>query len=444
MTTPTPAALKLTRAKVRLLTTVSPFYGTVIMRLKFIATASIQTAATNGRDFLYNPAFIDSLQDDEVMFVVAHEAGHVANNHPHRMTPKHDAKLANQAMDFVVNGQLAATVEPTTKRPAFQLVKGALVNPAYDGLSWERVYAILDAQRQGGGNGQKPPEQPKPQQSSQKPGQPNAGNAPPSAQQAPGKATTPTPPQSPATQPGNPQAGQSSPGQGTPGAGGQDVQPYPADSPAELAEAEALNTQATFQAAQAARGCGKLPGHIERMIDDMKAPAVDWRNALRQFLTRSRDSHTWKTPRRRALSAGMYLPARSGEQCGPLVVFRDTSGSTAAFWDQFHSELAAIVADVRPRKITIVDINTRVRQVLEFTPDDFPASLPMKGGGGTRFQPAIDWLDEQDEQPAAAVYLTDLEATHPTDAPACPFLWVSTNPRAPSPPFGDRIDLAPQ
>ena len=376
------------------------------MRLQFTARPDIETCATDGKSFFYNPAFVAGLPIEQLVFVVAHEAGHVANNHPHRMKaqPTFDAKIANVAMDYVVNSQILATTTAHGER-AFTPPPDALIDSRFDGLAWENVYRILtDGKNNAPANGQ-----PKPQQQPGQPGQPTSSDP--------------------------------APGTGTPGTGGQDVMPHPADTPAELAEAEAMNTQQTLNAAQAAKGRGNLPGHIQRMIEEMKAPAVDWTAYLRQYFERATDGRTWKRPRRRSLAAGMYSPSKYSTECPPLVIFRDTSGSTDEFQEQFMSECRAIVQDVRPVKITVVDIDAKVRAVREFTPDDFPASLPLAGGGGTRFEPAIQWLDEQDEQPACAVYLTDLDATHPTTPPACPLLWVSTDPRAPSPTIGERIDM---
>lgn len=232
------------------------------------------------------------------------------------------------------------------------------------------------------------------------------------------------------------------PGQSGDGEG--DVYPYPAESPADLQEAEAANIQAVTQAAQAAKAYGQLPGDIARMVESMRKPAVDWTAALRNFLQRSRHESTWKTPRRRALAAGMYLPSRSGEQCPPLAVVIDTSGSiNDATLAAFQSEINAIFADVRPQLVTVIYCDARVKGTEEYTPEDLPLTLHPVGGGGTQFAPAFDWVAENMEPPAALVYLTDLAGPAPTDTPEYPVLWVSTDKRADSMPFGERIDLPP-
>ena len=387
MATQPDAKTRVTRAKIRLLTQSCPFFGMILMSIKFIESDRNTTAWTDGQTLGYAPAHIQTLSDSEIETLLAHEASHIVSNHPFRMKPHHNHQLANVAQDHVVDLNLYATRDKAGKCPFTHNGQWQTPDAQYTGMAWEEVYSKLE--------------------NKQKQDQQNGTKA----------------------------------GAGTPGAG--EVFPYPAASPAELQEAEAANIQAITQAAQAAEKYGNLPADVAQLIKDLRKPVVHWAEQLRQFMTRSNNEFTWKTPRRRALAAGMYLPAKTGTKCPPLVVVRDTSGSTTAFAPQFTAEIAAIHADMKPDRLVILDVDSRVAHVHDFEPfDTVPGNLKMYGGGGTRFAPAFAWVDaNMDEPPAALVYLTDLDGPDPVDVPPYPVLWVSTDKRALSLSFGERIDM---
>ena len=53
-----------------------PFIGNVALNMPFVKDYTCRTAWTNGKRIGYNPHFIDSLNDEERKFVVAHECLH--------------------------------------------------------------------------------------------------------------------------------------------------------------------------------------------------------------------------------------------------------------------------------------------------------------------------------------------------------------------------------
>jgi predicted metal-dependent peptidase len=76
--------------------------------------------------------------------------------------------------------------------------------------------------------------------------------------------------------------------------------------------------------------------------------------------------------------------------------------------------------------MTILHVDTEVAHVDEVSPDDEFPKTPVKGGGGTAFSPAFDYINEHHPDVEAAVYLTDLESHDFGDQPPYPVLWVST------------------
>lgn len=79
-----------------------PLLGATMSKLKFVASNSVGTAATDGNVVYYAPKFFDTLTDRQKDFVVAHEILHVAFNHMLRSKDK-NPRLWNIATDAVIN-----------------------------------------------------------------------------------------------------------------------------------------------------------------------------------------------------------------------------------------------------------------------------------------------------------------------------------------------------
>ncbi|HSD55142.1 MAG TPA: VWA-like domain-containing protein [Burkholderiales bacterium] len=65
-----------------------------------------------------------------------------------------------------------------------------------------------------------------------------------------------------------------------------------------------------------------------------------------------------------------------------------------------------------------------------------PAGL---GGGGTRFTPVFEWVEEQGARPDALLYFTDALGEFPPAPPGYPVLWLVKG-NAPV-PWGERVRL---
>lgn len=143
--TPTPltpqrkAKIELRLAKARTsLVLEHPFVGSIALNMPNIIDQSIPTAATNGKCIKYNPDFVDTLSDEELKFLVAHECFHPMLEHPFRRRER-DPRKWNQAGDYVINQLLSD--EHIGKMP-----QGGLLNKSiYDagGGSTDGIYDIL-------------------------------------------------------------------------------------------------------------------------------------------------------------------------------------------------------------------------------------------------------------------------------------------------------------
>lgn len=351
----------------------APFFGALALRLAMEPDSSIPTACTDGRRIKYNPAFIDGLDDAQVKGLLAHEVLHCTNGHPWRMG-KRDHKKWNTAADLAINPLLT---EAKFTLPA----DGLECPPEWIGLSAEAIYNRLpDGNQDGNENGN---------------GQPGNGNNQP--------------------QPGD-----------QPGPG--EVEAPGADDADQAGEIEAEWKAAAIQAAKAAAAMGKLPGSLARMVEEIKRPRVNWRAELRRFVQQTaRNDYAWRRPAARYMHAGLYLPGLQSETMPPLVVCVDTSGSIDAnTLSAFGAEIQSIMDETRPEALHVVCCDSRINKTEQHEPGDL-IQLSAVGGGGTDFRPPFAWVDSEGIQPAALIYLTDLEGPAPAEAPDYPVLWACTN-----------------
>lgn len=380
----TSAAKKMTKARSDLILG-HPFFGTLALRLKMVEDPSIETATCDGSTLSYNPKFVDGLPLTKVKGLIAHEVMHPAFLH-HTRRGNRDPKKWNAACDYAIN-----TILSNAK---FDLPNGGYTNPAYAGMTAEHIYTLL-------------------------PDNPNDGNG--------------------GSNPGG--TGGNDPG----GDGGVKDSPNSQNggsSQSQQNHEEAEWKVAVAQAAHVAKQSGKLPGDIERMLEELFEPQLPWRDVLRRFMTeKCNDDFSWARGNRRFLAAGLYLPSRqSDDAMGEVVVVIDTSGSIGEKeLSEFGSEIKGIVDEVRPSMVRVMYCDARVAHVDEFTPND-DLEFAAHGGGGTDFRPPFNWLAERQITPRALVYLTDGYGPFPEIEPEFPVLWVINNHKI-TPPHGEHLIL---
>lgn len=115
----------------------APFFGTLAMFARFVASETIPTLATDGRDIFFNPEFLRTLSSQERDGALLHELLHAALLHPLRMRER-QPQLWNIAADIVVNG--------TLWQQGFVLPLGGLRDEQLEHLSVEEAYELLQLQ----------------------------------------------------------------------------------------------------------------------------------------------------------------------------------------------------------------------------------------------------------------------------------------------------------
>jgi predicted metal-dependent peptidase len=403
-----------------------PFFGALALRLKVVEDPSCKTFWTDSVSIGYNPAYLAGLNDLETRGVLAHEVLHVANGHCWRQGDR-DPDLWNDACDHAIN--------PIIVDAGMLLPKGALMDVRFRGKSAEEIYGILvhekrqkqKQQQQGKGqqDGGKPGGQ-----SDQQPGDPTGGSSPP---QSANGANTPSAGSDPAA---------SANANADPAPSCGEIRQYVAD---DRAKQEAEWKVAVHQAAKAAQMRGGMPGGLQGMIAQAVEPAVDWRPILHRFAQDSSPTdYSFAIPNRRYLHMRLYLPSLHEPAVGDAVFVRDSSGSV---WDetqaQFAAEILAVNDAVRPRRLIVMDCDTRVTQIQTFERGEAVDLQPVLGGGGTSFLDPFRRLADDGIHPAFLVYLTDMDGRFPDEGPSYPVLWASTTPlrRARQAPFGEVVEV---
>ncbi len=225
----------------------------------------------------------------------------------------------------------------------------------------------------------------------------------------------------------------------------QDIKEPDGKGPEEIAKAEAATERAIRKALATAKAAGKVPKGIEQAMAFAFAPAEEpWYNHLHRFMQQlCRSEYHWQRFNKRNLVVhGLFSPDFYSEALGPIVIFRDTSGSCYAYQSQkqIMSHVQAIMAEAKPEQLILVDFDASIHHNAVFDRGDEHIDLTPKGGGGTSFTPLFDWVTEQGINPAVVLVITDMYGTFPQRHPDYNVIWVSIS-EVDTAPFGEVINV---
>jgi len=341
-----------------------------------------KTASTDGRNVRYGRAFVDTLNDKQLAFLVVHEAMHKAYRHMHvwKRIAKENAKLANAAMDYVINLQIV-DYDPNGQvvempRDAEGNIMG-LLDEQYRGMDTRQVYEILKKNCKNGGNGDK---------GGDGKGRGQGGNG----------------------QPDKPSGSQ---GGGEP----QEFDHHDWDGANELSEADEqeLGREIDHALREGAILAGKMKGNVPRGINELLHPKVDWKEAMRDFVkahTKGLDESTWRKPHRKYLGIDIIMPSTIGFKAERISIANDTSGSIGEVLGRFLGEAKLICDDVEPEIVDIMYWDSHVAGheiYVGAEVGNFVNSTKPKGGGGTEPDCVPAYLLKHGIKPQCLVVLTD-------------------------------------
>lgn len=361
-------------------------YSGIFMIGKTEIKDDIPTACTDGRDTFYGRAFVDKLNDATLRGLVLHENLHKAFRHTTiwKHLYKEHAQLANIACDFVIN--LLIPDGEYVKLPDC-----GVYDEKYKGMDAGAVFR--DLMKQAKEN------------------------------------------KSVHIKTVDNQEGRDVPvedGEGM-GVGFDDHEWEGQGKPLTNEEREQLARDVDQALRQGAILAGKMGANVPRSISDALEAKVDWREALREFVTSfcaDRDESTWRRPSRRWIDQDVYMPSLIGESVGRIVLAIDMSGSIGANEiGQFLGEVRQICNTVRPEGIDLLYWDTDVCQHEKYEQDQLDnllSSTKPRGGGGTDPQCIPDYLKKHKLKPECAVILTDGYVGSWGKGWECPTLWGIT------------------
>ena len=314
-------------------------------------TEDLPTAATNGRDVMYNPKFIETLNDKELNFVVLHEALHKAFQHMHlwKKLWKESPMLANMAADYVVNYSI---YEADDRNEITMMPSSALFDKKYAGMTTKQVFDLLkkDAESNGGGGGKD----------------------------------------------------------------GHDTHDWEGSESMSDEEVRETTKQIDQALRQGEIIRGKMQGNKNRSVNELLEPKVNWREQLREFVNatcKNKDRTSWKRPHKRFIGHDIYMPSMIGEAIGQVVIGVDTSGSIGdKELNEFLTEVVAICDDVSPSSIELLYWDTVVAGHETYHQGDYKSlvqSTKPAGGGGTTVGSVNQYIKDKRIQPEAIIILTD-------------------------------------
>lgn len=159
---------------------------------------------------------------------------------------------------------------------------------------------------------------------------------------------------------------------------------------------------------------GKVGGSLNRSFDDLMSAKVNWKDALREFVSdvcKGKDDSTWRKPNRRWLQHDIYMPSTISESVGRMVVAIDTSGSIqGAILNRFLSEVASIMENVSPEQVDLIYWDSHVAGHEVYgsgEADKMRTSTQPKGGGGTSPSCITKYMRKHNIQPMCSIVLTD-------------------------------------
>ena len=377
----------------------SPFFGCLILQLKLVEVMNprfVDTMVTDGTHLFYHPAFVHEITERQRIGVIAHEGYHCAYQHHARMGAR-DPRVWNHACDYIINLDL--------KRLKFQLPDGILYDTVYAGLSSEEVYTLLQKKKQQDKGGSKPG----------KTGKGGKGGSYESLGDNKGtaangdKITIPAP----CSDPG--------------GIGGV-IAPAPVWNTDALEQERVKWETIARQAVNVAKAAnaGTVPGFLERLVQDLNKPKVDWENTLRRFVDDSiiKES-SWQSPSNRHLHRRVILPGPfQSVHTNHIVSVMDTSGSvTDALVAKYASEKTAILDEGLTDRLTVIYVDADVQGIQEFERGD-EVRLNPKGNGGTNFKTVFELIKRDYGDASVILFFTDLCATNFGKDPGKPVLWL--------------------
>ena len=405
-----------------------PWFYYILIKLKIREeNISVPTMGVDGISLFYNANFVNGLEISDIIYILCHEAMHVACCHMTRMLDK-DHDLANRAMDYAINLLLDFIKSPA---PA-----GGCYDKKYENMSAEEIYELLTKDQKGGGGAGKSGA-----------GTPGSGT--------PGSGTPGT---------GGPSSSKNFPGGGTdlgqvcaPGTlqGGKDVFKKLREGGLEnLGEGDKKIEEAAKQGTGSIdktwkntirnAGSSHCPG-VDRFVKNELEGKISWLGVFKKIfrddmITKKHKFQlghvrkNWKAMGPGGYIPQVFIPEKESHLTG--VVVMDTSGSIGDDEiEQFAAEIQSICKQLEMKNLYAIYCDDIVQNWDSFKKPKTSKPwlhLKPKGRGGTSLKEPFDWMKKNPEGISGLIpkkidfvlYFTDSYGTMPSLADVAPYKYL--------------------
>ena len=357
------ADLKLTKAKSQL-TSKHPYFGMLASRLKHEENAKIDSFASNGVRFIYNPLYIEQRSMKELFFILTNCVMHHILSHSQR---KLDRKgyLWQLATDYAINSML--------KKNKFKIPEGANFNNDFRNMYAEEIYEVLKKQiKEQSGNDSF--DEAKLLDSFIKN---NKGDS--------------------------------------------SIFKKIKDMDSKLADQW---DYAANLAREVANKKSSTPLGMERFAKKIKTNNIDWKFELYNAINRHmRNNYAFMPPNKKHIYRGVALPSLASDTLS-LIVAIDTSGSIKEdVLGAFIGEFKSIMQNFPSVSIELLIADAKVHSHYSFIGGD-KMEFALKGGGGTDYRPVFEYVDANLPMSSMLLYFTDGEGIFPRIPPAYEVIWA--------------------
>ena len=373
---------KISQAKAKLLVDY-PYFGTLASKLELVTNDDLEAFISNGVKLEYNSDYLNELEINELEFIFANGAMHSSLAHDKRRNNR-SGWLWQMATDMAINDMLVEN--------GMTLPYGAQYRKRFAGMYAEEIYAELKADILR-------------EEDNLEYEADDADDVEPNSEKK-----------------------------------NQDETPQQTE---EQLQEEILQEQLLAEEAisllESEFKRGEAPKTIDRFFKLEYEGKIDWRDELKLALDRYfRDDYALLPPSKKLLYTGIYLPS-TVSQTFRLVIVVDSSGSVdEALLNVFLSEVNFLMALISNYQIEILVCDDKVHSHKTFYSGD-TLDVELRGGGGTDYRPAFEYIEQNFDDTKLVLYFTDLEGKYPRERPNYEVKWITS--KIGEIPFGELIEL---
>ncbi|MCD8306610.1 MAG: VWA-like domain-containing protein [Clostridia bacterium] len=441
------------------------FYGILLSHMDIALNPACRSISCTPKKVVVSPDYLKSLTDSELDFVMMHEVMHLALRHASRASDR-DARLYDLACDIVVNSNIMTSCGIIPQGPVIHDIPH-LTPSGDEGCKYtaEQVYDLLKKASQqtqspsmttgagtSSGSGSSSKSQGGSSKGSSKGKDKGRGQGNSSS-----KANDSNDPGEGGDSDSSGEGGSDGDGKDSSGSGNGRFDDHTGWGEAGGSSYDDDKWQNyVMDAAEAAKAReyggssrGTVPLGVERLIEEIRRPRIDWRVMLNDFLQEEICDYTFMPPDRR-FDGPFFLPDyndrdyyvrdvlfmidASGSISNKLLdaAYSEVKGALEQFDGKLQGQLGFFDAAVTP-PVPFDDVSSLMR-------------ITPRGGGGTDFGIIFDYaLNKMSDPPVSIIILTDGYAPIPDESVAggIPVIWLICNEHI-TPSWGKvaRIDLS--